>query len=192
MKRLICGLFIFASIIGLFSVIAKAEEKAQIKNLIVFYSYTGNTELVGKTLAEILKADVIKIEDITRPSKDEAYGAGREASIQGKSWPVKPFNKDISGYDRIFVGCPVWFGMPTPELNAFIEQVDFTGKQVVVFVTLGGGGPDKAIKAMTEKITAKGGKVVSSFFVKTKAVSKDDIVNKAKEISKQYSRSMSP
>ena len=82
--------------------------------------------------------------------------------------------------------------MPTPELNAFIEQVDFTGKQVVVFVTLGGGGPDKAIKAMTDKITAKGGKVVSSFFVRTKAVSKDDIVNKAKEISKQYSQSMSP
>ena len=68
MKKLIYGLFIFASIIGLFSIIAKAEEKAQIKNLIVFYSYTGNTELVGKTLAEILKADVIKIEDTERPS----------------------------------------------------------------------------------------------------------------------------
>jgi len=186
MKKLICGLVLFASMIGLFSVIVKAEEKQAIKNLVVFYSYTGNTELVGKTLAEILKVDVIKIEDIERPSKEQAYGAGREASTQGKSWPVKPFNKDISSYDRIFVGCPVWFGMPTPELNAFIEQVDFTGKQVVVFVTLGGGGPDKAIKAMTEKITAKGGKVVSSFFVKTKAVSKDDIVNKAKEISKQY------
>ena len=39
---------------------------------------------------------------------------------------------------------------------------------------------------MTDKITAKGGKVVSSFFIRTKAVSKDDIVNKAKEISKQY------
>jgi len=189
MKKLFGGLVLLAAMIGLFSVIAaKAEEKqaAPMKNLVVYYSYTGNTELVGKTLAEILKADVIKIEDVERPSKERAYGAGREASTQGKSWPVKPFNKDLSGYDRIFVGCPVWFGMPTPEFNAFVEQVDFNGKQVVVFVTLGGGSQDKAIKAMTEKIAAKGGKVVSSFSVSTKTGTKDDIVNKTKEISKQY------
>ena len=189
MKKLICGLVLLASMICLFSVIAaKAEERqaAKMKNLVVYYSYTGNTELAAKTLAEILQADVIKIEDVTRPTKDEAYSTGKEAAIQGKSWPVKPFHKDLSGYDRIFVGCPVWFGMPTPEFNAFVEQVNFSGKQVVVFVTLGGGSPDKAIKTMTEKITAKGGKVVSSFYVRTKAASKEDIVNKAKEISKQY------
>ena len=156
------------------------------KNLVVYYSFTGNTELVAKTLAGIIKADLLKIEDTVKPSKDEAYSSGKEAATQGKSWPVKPFNKDLSGYDRIFVGCPVWFGMPTPEFNAFVEQVDFSGKQVVVFVTLGGGSQDKAIKTMTEKIAAKGGKVVSSFYVRTKAVSKDDIVTKAKEIAKQY------
>ena len=193
MKKLICGLVVLASMIGLLSVItAKAEERqaAQMKSLIVYYSWSGNTELVAKTLAEIIKADVIQIEDVTKPSKEEAFKSGKEASIQGKSWPVKPFNKDLSGYDRIFVGCPVWFGMPTPEFNAFIEQVDFKGKQVVVFVTLGGGSQEKAIKTMTEKVTVKGGKVVSSFFVRTKNVTKDDIVNKAKEISKQYSQSV--
>lgn len=189
MKKLIAGLAFIALMIGLLSVIAaKAEEKQaeQMRNLVVYYSYTGNTELVAKTLAEIIKADVIKIEDVTRPAKDEAYTTGKEAATQGKSWPVKPFKTDLSGYDRIFAGCPVWFGMPTPEFNAFVEQADFTGKQVVVFVTLGGGGQDKAIKAMTEKITAKGGKVVSSFFVTTGKATKDEIVNKTKEISKQF------
>ena len=178
--------------IGLFGVIAKAEEKAQMKNLVVFYSYTGNTELVGKTLAEIIKADVIKIEDAARPSKFKAYTSGSIAAIQGKSWPVKPFRADLSCYDRIFAGFPVWAGMPPPEFNAFVEQANFTGKQVVVFVTMGSGGQNKAIKAMTDKITAKGGKVVSSFYVKTGGVSKDDIVNKAKEISRQYSQPVPP
>ena len=89
MKKLICGLVLLASTICLFSVIAKAEEKqAQMKNLIVYYSYTGNTELVGKTLAEILKADVVKIEDVERPSKEQAYGVGKEASVQGKSYGI--------------------------------------------------------------------------------------------------------
>ena len=189
MKKLICGLVLLASMICLFSVIAKAEEKqTQMKNLVVYYSYTGNTELVAKTLAGIIKADVIKIEDIERPSKDDAYASGKVAATQGKSWPVKPFKTDLSGYSRIFVGSPVWFKMPTPEFNAFVEQVNFAGKQVVVFVTMGAGGQDVAIKAMTEKITAKGGKVVSSFFVKTGLVTQDTIVAKTKEIAKQYSQ----
>ena len=189
MKKLLCALALPASVVCVLGVIAaKAEERqaAQMKNLVAYYSYTGNTELVAKTLAEILRADVIKIEDVTRPTRDEAYAAGKEAAQQGKSWPIKPFNTDLSGYSRIFVGCPVWFGMPTPEFNAFVEQVSFTGKQVVVFVTLGGGGQDKAIKAMTEKVAAKGGKVVSSFFVKTAKVTKDDIAAKTREIAKQY------
>ncbi|MDD5679209.1 MAG: flavodoxin [Kiritimatiellae bacterium] len=189
MKKLSCGLVVLVTVICLFDVIAaKAEERqsAQMRNLVVYYSYTGNTELAAKTLAEIIKADIIKIEDVDRPSKDKAYKAGKEASIQGKSWPVKPFKTDLSAYDRIFVGCPVWFGMPTPEFNAFVEQVDFSGKQVVVFVTLGGGGYDKAVKSMTEKVAAKGGKVVSSFFIRTKTATKDDIVNKTKEISAQF------
>ena len=182
MKKLIVGLMTLASMIGFFSMIAKAGESqaAEMKNLIVYYSWSGNTEVFANTLAGIIKADVIQIEDVTKPSKKMAYGAGREASIQGKSWPVKPFNTDLTGYDRIFVGCPVWFSMPPPEFNAFIEQADLTGKQVVVFVTLGGGSQEKAIKTMTEKVTAKGGKVVSSFFVRTKNVTKDDIANKAR------------
>jgi flavodoxin len=189
MKKLICRLVLLVSAVCLLSAIAaKAEEQqaAPMKNLVVYYSYTGNTELVGKTLAGILKADVIGIEDVTKPTREQAFGAGKEASLQGKSWPIKPFNKDLSSYSRIFVGCPVWFGMPTPEFNAFVEQVSFTGKQVVVFVTLGGGSQEKAIKTMTEKVTAKGGKVVSSFFVRTKNVTRDDIAAKAREIAKQY------
>ena len=84
------------------------------------------------------------------------------------------------------MGCPVWFSMPTPEFNAFVDQVSFTGKQVVVFVTFGGGGQDKALKAMTEKVAAKGGKVVSSFSVKTGKAADDDIVTGTRDIAKQY------
>jgi hypothetical protein len=52
-----------------------------------------------------------------RPTKEQAYGAGKEASQQGKAWPIKPFKTDLSGYDRIFVGSPVWFSMPAPEMT---------------------------------------------------------------------------
>lgn len=167
---------------------ANTEESQPAKgnDLVIYYSYTGNTELVGKTLAEVLKADTLKIEDVKVPTRDEAYGAGKEAALQGKAWPIKPFKTDLTDYKRVFVGCPVWFSMPTPQFNAFVEQVDFAGKQVVIFVTLGGGNPDKALKNMTEKIEAKRGKVVSSFSIKTRNMSKDDLAAKAREIAQQY------
>ncbi len=189
MRTLLGGLAWLVSavlVLGMIAAHAEDRDTPPMKDLVVYYSYSGNTELVGKTLAEILKADTIGIEDVTKPTRDQAYGAGKEASLQGKPWPIKPFKTDWSGYGRIFVGSPVWFGMPTPEFNACIEQASFTGKQVVVFVTLGGGSPDTAIKAMTEKVTAKGGRVVSSFFVRTRNVTKDEIVAKTKEIAKQY------
>lgn len=88
LKDLSCGLVLLASGACLLGVIgAKAEEQqaAQTTNLVVYYSYTGNTELVGKTLAGALKADVIVIEDVTRPTREQAYGAGKEASLQGKA-----------------------------------------------------------------------------------------------------------
>lgn len=190
MTRKLLSLALATAVIGLFGTAASADGEQQpavLKNLVVYYSFTGNTELAAKTLAECVKADVIKLEDVKKPSRDEAYKAGKDASLQGKAWPIKPFNKDFSGYNRVFVGCPVWFGMPTPEFNAFVEQADFSGRQVVVFVTLGGGSPDKALKTMTEKIEAKGGKIVSSFYVRTKNASTNDIVNKTKEIAGQYS-----
>jgi len=164
-----------------------AENKGvTMKSVIVYYSYTGNTEMVAKTLAENIKADTIKIEDVERPSKAKAYSAGAIAARQGKSWPIKPFNKDLSQYGRIFVGCPVWFGMPAPEINAFVEQTDFKGKDVVIFVTMGGSGENTAIKALNSKITAKGGKIVSYFAVKTGMTNSEDIKSKTREIAKQY------
>ena len=164
-----------------------AENKGEkMKSLVVYYSYTGNTEIVAKTLAESIKADTLKLEDVSRPSKLKAYSSGGLAAKQGKAWPIKPFNTDLSGYDRVFIGCPVWFGMPAPQLNSFIEQANIKDKQIVVFVTMGGNGSEGALKAMTAKIAAKSGKIVSSFSVKTGMVKKEDIINKAKEISKQY------
>jgi flavodoxin len=189
MKKLAYGMALLASVVCLLGAIAvKADEvqPAPLKSLVVYYSYTGKTELVAKTLADILKAELLKIEDVSRPTKEQAYGAGKQASIEGKSWPIQPFKTDLSGYDRIFVGSPVWFSMPAPEFNAFVDQASFTGKQVVVFVTFGGGGQDKALKAMTDKIEAKGGKVVSSFSIKTGKATENDIVAKTKETAKRY------
>ena len=162
------------------------RKEAKMKNLVVYYSYTGKTELVAKAVAESIKADILKIEDASSTSMFKAYTSGAMAARKGKPWPIKPFNTDMSSYDRIFIGCPVWFGKPAPQINAFIEQANLRDKQIVVFVTMGGNGSEGALKSMTAKIAAKSGKIVSSFSLKTGMVKKEDLVEKAKEIAKQY------
>ena len=158
------------------------------QSMVVYYSYTGCTELVARTLAEVIQARAVPIEDLEKPSKIKAYVAGSVAAIRGKAWPIKPCSADLSGCGRVFAGSPVWAGMPAPAFNAFVEQTDFSGKAVVVFVTMAGGAQDTALKAMTEKITAKGGKVVDSFYVKTGKTSKDALAGRAREIAQQYSQ----
>jgi len=151
------------------------------KSLVAYYSFSGKTELVAQTLAESLHADLLRIEDETKPTEDEAYGIGRDAAVAGKSWPIQPFNADVSGYGRVHVGFPVWFGMPPPAINAFLEQVDLGGKEVVVFATMNSGGHNRAIHAATCKIAAKGAKVVASFSVRTGSAPDGEIVQKARD-----------
>ena len=194
-KRLLglCGWLVLAGCLGAGT--AGAEEPAKAakpRDLVVFYSYTGKTALVGKTLADLLKAEAVRIEDVERPSRERAYGAGREASLKGEYWPIRPVEADVARYDRVFLGCPVWFGLPPPPFNAFLEQVNLTGKQVVVFVTLGGGAYDKAIQALTDKAAARGGRVVASFHVRTQSVSDDALIAKASELARQYGADAAP
>ena len=51
---------------------------------------------------------------------------------------------------------------------------------------MGGSNPEEALKSLTNKIEAKGGKVVSSFSVKTGGLNQDKIIAKAKEIAQNY------
>jgi flavodoxin len=166
----------------------KAEEKKEgtVKNLIVYYSYSGKTEIVAQEMAKELNAALVKIEDVNKPGKLKAYFLGAFAARKGKSWPIKPVTIDISAYDRVFVGAPIWWGRCAPEINAFIDQTNFEGKQAVGFVTMGGSNPKEALKFLTGKIEAKGGKIMSSFAIKTGGQKNEAIVNAAKNEAQTF------
>lgn len=165
-----------------------AEKKGakKMKTLVVYYSYTGNTELVANTVAAEIGADTLKLEDAEKHGKLKVYFAGSFAAMGGKSWPIKTVNVLLKDYDRVFIGAPVWAGKAAPEINAYIEQAELQGKSVVLFVTMGGNESAKAIQDLTAKVEIKGAKVVSSFSVKTGGVKKDGIAAKAKEAARQY------
>ena len=59
---------------------------------------------------------------------------------------------DVTQYDVIFLGYPIWFGTYAPPVFTFLDQVDLSGKKLVPFCTFGSGGLESSVKdlAMAE------------------------------------------
>ena len=107
------------------------------KTLVVYYSLTGKTETVALALANALGADLRRVEDVEKPSATWWFiMTGAISAIRGAESEIKPIDTGLQGYDRIFVGSPVWGGSPSTPINAFIAKADFTGKEVISFMTM--------------------------------------------------------
>lgn len=160
----------------------------EMKALVVYYSKTGKTKLVAEAIANSLNVnDIRKIEEVGKRKTKGIYKlvAGWSAR-KGECSKIKPLDFDVSDYDLIFLGTPVWALRPTPAVNAFISKTNFKNKKAVAFVTMGGFGGESAIKLMREKIEAKGGDVINSFAIKTGGVRNEEIIKKGEEIGRQY------
>ena len=138
-------------------------------NLVIYYSWTGNTRVVAQALSKALSGETREIfEHKNRIKGLGFFRAGYEAITEKKS-NIQPLNYDFSPYENIFIGTPVWASKSCPAINAFIEKADLKGKKVYLFATSGGGSSEGALKSMTEKIQRKEGQVMDSFALVTKA-----------------------
>ena len=101
--------------------------------LVAYFSITGVTENAAMKLARSLGADLFEV-------SSQKPGELGEIPDSGKILFTK---KDISAYDRIFVGLPIWWYAAPTIIHDFLSGYDLQGKLVVPFVTSGGGGLDK-------------------------------------------------
>ncbi len=121
------------------------------KILVAYYSYSGNTKEVAEAIHEKVGGDLFEIK--TEGSYPEEY---RPMTVQAKKeiedgWRPKLTTSvaDISKYDVVFLGSPNWWGTITPQVSSFLENHDLSGKNVIPFITHGGGGAQNTVKDMT-------------------------------------------
>jgi len=163
------------------------EGPRTMKNLVVYYSLTEKTHVVAQTLAKELGADLRRVEDVEKPDVSLWFIVrGGFAAMRGVESEIKPVNTDFQGYDRVFVGSPVWGGSPSTPINAFIAKADFTGKEVVLFMTMGSDDAAGAIKKMSERTERKGGKIAGSFAFSTGKVTGEELAAKTREAVQRY------
>lgn len=110
------------------------------KNLIVYYSYEGNTEALVKGMQSVVDADVLKLEvQDEKPTKSAFRFVWGGMQVYMKKKPeLKPYKIDLSQYDNIIIGSPCWFGTYAPAVNTFLSDNKFTGKKVYLLVCNGG------------------------------------------------------
>lgn len=119
--------------------IKPSEDKGFGKVLIVYYSLTGNTLEVASRLQEKTGAYMyaIQTQDSYRGTP-LLYATSKAEMMRGYLPPLQNPMPDLSSYDTIFIGAPVWwFSAPQP-LISFLADADLYGKTVVPFCTHGG------------------------------------------------------
>ena len=157
------------------------------RTLVVYYSLTEKTKVVAQTLAAELGADVRRVEDVEKPEVSFWFFVkGGFAAMRGVQSEIKPIDTSFQGYDRVFVGSPVWGGSPSTPINAFIAKADFAGKDVIVFMTMGSDDASGALGKMSERIGKRGGKVVGSFAFSSGKVADGELAAKTREMAMRF------
>ena len=127
---------------------AKAEETNMTNNkiLVAYFSATGNTKSVAEKLATAINADLFEIvpeqpytsEDLNW--QNDKSRSSIEMGDRNSRPKIASKIDDISQYNIIFVGSPIWWGREPSIIDTFIESYDFAGKTVIPFVTSGSSG----------------------------------------------------
>lgn len=110
------------------------------KNLIVYYSYEGNTEELVKGMKDVIKADVLKLV----PKKEKKTKSlfrfvwGGIQVYMTKKPELEKYNIDLSKYDNIIIGSPCWFGTYAPPINTFLNENKLKNKNIYLLVCNGG------------------------------------------------------
>ena len=122
------------------------------KTLIVYYSLEGNTDYAASKIAERIGADKLRLvpKDANKDKGFAKFFYGGKSAIMKEVPALETYNVDLSGYDRIIFGFPVWAGNFTPPLRTFIlDQKDaLKGKRFSAFACMAGSGGGKAISKL--------------------------------------------
>lgn len=109
----------------------------------------GNVQYVAETIAEETGADIFRLEPVDAyPTNHDAL-LKRAASEQQKNvHPKIKGSVNLSGYDTVFIGYPIWNAELPPILYSFFEDYDLSGKKVYAFTVHGGSGLVRTIQSI--------------------------------------------
>ena len=123
------------------------------KSIVIFFSHAGdnysvgnievgNTKIVADYITEIKGADQFEI--VTHKYDGMAYmpliELAKEEANKGELPPYEGTAPDLSQYDTVFIGGPVWWGTYPQVMFTLFKNINLDGKTVIPFTTHEGSG----------------------------------------------------
>ena len=121
--------------------------------IVIFFSHAGdnysvgnievgNTKIVADYISEITGADQYEI--VTHKYDGMAYmpliDLAKKEAADGELPPYEGAAPDLSKYDTVFIGGPVWWGTYPQVMFTLFKDIDLAGKTVIPFTTHEGSG----------------------------------------------------
>ena len=121
---------------------SQATESSQVetssddgKTLVVYFSWSGNTEEMANHIAEQTGGDLLEIEPQT-PYPDD-YNENGDVAEKERDENARPeianLPDSIEEYGTILVGYPIWWHTAPMIIGTFLENYDLTGKEIYPF-----------------------------------------------------------
>lgn len=104
------------------------------KTLVAYFSASGSTAQLAKTIAEVTGGDLFEIKpEQPYTSADLNWNEKKSRSSIEMSDPnsrpaIATTVKNMDEYDTVFVGFPIWWYVAPTIINTFLESYDFSGK----------------------------------------------------------------
>ena len=121
------------------------------ENYGVGYIEEGNTAIVAKMIAEKTGSELFEV--VPSEAYPEGYDECCDVALEEQHVGARPAYEgdfDISGYDTIYMGYPIWWGDLPMCLYTFIENHDWAGKTIHPFCTHAGSGLSGTDAALAE------------------------------------------
>lgn len=128
--------------------------------LVVYFSTDDTVRAAAYTIADALSADLFEIQPAEPYTAEDVnyHNSRSRTSIEQNDPQARPavavLPEDLSRYDTIILGYPIWWAQAPKILYTFMESVNLTGKTIIPFCTSGSSGVGSSA-ANLQKLTGE-------------------------------------
>lgn len=189
MKQILTILtIIFVIFAGMYNISSAKTHKVQEgimsdkKVLVAYFSYSGNTKAVAEKIQKLTGGDITEIvpQNPYPSGYNEVVALAKKEKAENFMPELKQEVLDLSKYDVIFVGTPVWWYTTAAPVKTFLTKNNFEGKIIAPFCTHGGGGASSTYSDMQK--LAPEAKVLDGYTSYEKTADEKSIENWIKQL----------
>lgn len=134
------------------------------KVLVAYFSATGTTARAAQKVADTTGGDIYAITPAKKYTDADLDWNDKQSrsSVEMNDRKARPAlggkRLDVSDYDVVFIGYPIWWDLAPRIINTFIETHDLKGKTVIPFATSGGSSISNSAVTLKRTYPALGWK----------------------------------